>query len=196
MAKTEIDKKIDAYIKKHAKWTPGLLKLKKILDKTELEPSIKWGIPVYHLDNKNVVGMTAFKNHFSFWFYQGVFLKDEHSLLVNAQEGKTKAMRHLRFENVNEVKSKIAAAYIKEAIQNQKEGKVIKPTKSKTSFVMAPELSLRLSKNKSLKAAYDKLTNFRQKEFSEYISSAKREDTKQRRLKKIIPLIKEGKTIY
>lgn len=192
----DVELKVEAYIRKHTKWSNGLVKLIKILDKTELEPSIKWGVPVYHLDNKNVVGITAFKNHFSFWFYQGVFLKDEYSLLVNAQEGKTKAMRHLRFENVEDINVKITSAYIKEAIQNQKDGKVLKSTKSSSTFKMAPELAERLKKNKSLRASFDKLTKYRQKEFSEYISEAKREETKKRRLKKILPLIKEGKPIY
>ncbi|WP_413512665.1 hypothetical protein [Myroides odoratus] len=37
-----------------------------------------------------VVAVGRFKNHFSIWFYKGVFLQDTHSKLINAQEGKTK----------------------------------------------------------------------------------------------------------
>ena len=191
-----IESQIENFIKRHEKWESGLRKLYEILSKTELEVSIKWGSPVFYLDNKNVVGLTAFKNHFSLWFYQGVFLKDAHGLLVNAQEGKTKAMRHLRFHDTKEIKSRLVTSYVKEAIQNQKAGKEIKQTKKPSTYVLAPELKHAFSKSKSLKKAFEALSMYRQKEFSEYISSAKREETKQRRLKKIIPLIKEGKTIY
>ena len=196
MAQSDINKRISEYLAKHSQWKEGLDKLRKILDKSELEPAIKWGAPIYHLNNKNVVGLLGFKNHFCLWFYQGVFLKDEKSLLINAQEGKTKAMRHLRFKDSNEVNVRIVTSYVKEAILNQKNGKEIKVVRKSPAFKLAPELKENFVKSKTLKKAFDKLSPAKQKEFSNYISTAKREETKKRRLQKIIPLIKTGKPIY
>jgi uncharacterized protein YdeI (YjbR/CyaY-like superfamily) len=46
--------------------------------------------------------------------------------------------------------------------------------------------------NKKLKAQFDKLTPGRQREYAEYISTAKQEATKKRRLQKITPMIEKG----
>jgi uncharacterized protein YdeI (YjbR/CyaY-like superfamily) len=54
-----------------------------LLVATELEETIKWGIPVYTIKNKNVVGLSAFKDYFGRWFYQGTFLEDPAQVLIN-----------------------------------------------------------------------------------------------------------------
>ena len=36
--------------------------------------------------------LARLRTYFGAWFYQGVFLKDKHDKLINAQEGKTKAL--------------------------------------------------------------------------------------------------------
>ena len=82
-------------------------------------------------------------------------------------------------------------SYILEAIQNQKDGKEIKPTKKK-AFPIPHELLEAFSKNSKLKQAYDALTPFKRKEFCEYISTAKRETTRINRTDKCIPMILAG----
>jgi len=53
----------DAFVAKHPKWRKQLVSLRSILNSTELEETIKWGVPVYTLDGKNLVGIAVFKNH-------------------------------------------------------------------------------------------------------------------------------------
>lgn len=183
-------KSAEDYIKNHPLWSEELSILRELVMKTELEETLKWGMPVYTLDNKNVVGITGFKNFFGLWFYQGCFLSDPNKLLRNAQEGKTKAMRHLNFTDVKDIKKTIVKAYVKEAIANQKAGKVVKHERKK---LMMPELlKTALATDKKLAKAFEKFTPGNQKEFKEYILSAKQEKTKVRRLEKIIPMIKDG----
>ena len=88
---------VDQYIEMNTEWAAVLRKLRKILDDAGLQESIKWGGPCYTLDDANLVGMSAFAEHVALWFYQGVFLKDADQVLVNAGEGKTKALRQWRF---------------------------------------------------------------------------------------------------
>jgi len=99
-----MDKKktVDAYISGH-QWEKELKYLRGVLKKTELIETVKWGMPVYTIDNKNVIGLTGFKKFFGLWFYQGSFLSDPHKLLRNAQEGKTKGMRHMNWTDKKEV---------------------------------------------------------------------------------------------
>ena len=65
------------YIALLKEWQEELTVLYNVLEKTELKGKIKWGIPVYCYNNKNVVAISEYKNYVSVWFYQGVFLKDE-----------------------------------------------------------------------------------------------------------------------
>ena len=59
----EISASAEAFIAKHPKWNGVLVALRDILNSTELEEMIKWGVPVYTLDGNNLVGIAAFKNH-------------------------------------------------------------------------------------------------------------------------------------
>lgn len=180
----------EGYIEKQSRWKKPLQKFREILLETELLESIKWGIPVYTFNDKNVLGMSAFKSYVGIWFFQGAFLKDPYKKLINAQEGKTKALRQLRFATLEELDYKLVKEYVAEAIQNQKEGKEIKPDKNKP-LIIPDELLANFEVDEELKKCLGELSLSKQREYAEYISEAKREATKQNRIKKIIPMIKQ-----
>ena len=183
---------VEEYIEVHSKWADALTLLRDIITSTELEETLKWSAPVYSLNGKNVLGLGAFKNHFGIWFFNGVFLKDEKKLLVNAQE-KTKALRQMRFESIDEIDKNAVLDYVKEAIENQKLGKEIKPKKTtKKAIIIPEELQQVLKKSTKLQTSFETLSPYKQKEYCEYIATAKREATKQSRLAKIIPKILQG----
>lgn len=175
---------------KNNNWTAELNLLKSIIAKTELEETTKWGGPVYVLNGKNVIGIGGFKSYFGIWFYNGVFLKDEKKVLVNAQEGVTKSLRQWRFNAIEEINEKEVFAYILEAIENEKAGKVIKPTTKKV--VRSSQLQQELDSNVTLAEAFQKFSVAKQREFHEYIEEAKREPTKLSRIEKIKPMIFEN----
>lgn len=180
---------VEEYVEEHPNFSDALSKLRNIILTTEVEETVKWSAPVYTVNGKNVLGLGAFKNHFGIWFFNGVFLKDKHNLLVNAQENKTKALRQMRFESIEQIDKTIVLQYVKEAIENQKLGKEIKPERGKKETVIPKELNLILNSNKDLKSAFKNLSPYKQREYCEYIDSAKREATKQTRLEKITPMI-------
>lgn len=171
-------------------WQEELIRLKEIIAKSELIETTKWGIPVYTYKGKNVVGIAGFKSYFGLWFYNGVFLKDESNKLVNANEEKTKSLRQWRFYSSEEIDESLILKYIKEAIEVEKKGLKIEPQKKKMNVPNL--LKNAFNEDIDLKNAFNQLTPFKQKEFCEYITSAKRETTKQSRLEKIIPLIRDG----
>lgn len=183
---------VEEFIETHDNFSDALKLLRELIDKTELQESIKWNMPVYSLQGKNVLSLGSFKHHFGIWFFQGVFLQDKRNLLEKAQE-KTKGMRHIKFKSKEEIDKGAILAYIKEAIENQKLGKEIKPAKPKTSKITLPDKLNELFKSDTnLKSSYERLSPYKQKEYAEYISSAKRESTKKSRLEKIIPMIENG----
>lgn len=187
---------VEEYIEVNAHFEEELKLLRKIINSTELEETLKWSAPTYTLNGKNVVGLGAFKNHFGIWFFQGVFLKDEAKLLINAQENKTKALRQMRFESIADINKSAVLIYVKEAIENQKLGKEIKPQRNTKPVVIPKELEDAISKNKELKQAFEKLSVSCKREYCEHISEAKRETTKTKRLEKIIPMILEQKGLH
>lgn len=183
--------KLAAFFERQFQWKIELEELRRIFKQTELEEEIKWGCPTYTLDGKLVAGFAAFKNHYAIWFYQGIFLKDAHQKLHNAQEGKTKALRQWKFIKGDPLPQAIILAYIQESIENTKAGKQLKPTRSKT-VVIPPILKNTLAADKALESSFQSLTPGRQKEYAVYIESAKKEETQKSRIASIIPLILRG----
>lgn len=183
---------VEAYIKKNDHYFDALTLLRQIVNTTGLEETIKWNAPVYSLNGKNVLGLGAFKHHCCIWFFNGVFLKDEQHVLVNAQENKTKALRQLRFKSVENIDKVLVESYVKETIENQKLGREIKPSQASKKIIPPPELDALLLSNTELKERYKALTPGKQREYCSYISEAKRAATKLSRLKKITPLILQG----
>ena len=156
---------------------------------------MKWGAPVYtNKEDNNIVGIGAFKSYIGLWFFQGDALKDNAKLLINAQEDKTQHMRQWRFKTLKEIEvnAKLIKAYLKEATENQKPEKEIKVPKKKAPLVLPDELTTALNKNKAAKTQFDKLSPFKQKEYAEFIKEAKKEETKIKRVAKIMPMIKKG----
>ena len=172
---------------KNNSWSEELAFLKSIIVKTELVETTKWGGIVYVLNGKNVIGIGGFKNYFAIWFFNGVLLEDKKQLLVNAQEGVTKALRQWRFTSKEEVNEADVLNYIKEAIENEKQGKTTKPEKK--TPISSEFFQKELKANPELAAAFQKFSVYKQYEFLEYIESAKREETKRSRIEKIIPMI-------
>lgn len=183
---------VDDYIASLTQFKDEITHLRKIINTTELVETIKWGAPTYALDGKNVIGLAAFKNHFGIWFFNGVFLRDEQKLLINAQENKTKALRQMRFTSKKDIDDATVILYVNEAIENQRKGLVIKPKQNTKAVIIPKDLDEELIKNNVLKDAFSGLTPGKQREYCEYIASAKRDDTKRTRLEKIKPMILDG----
>lgn len=188
MAKVE---NVAQFIEQHSKWSKQLMELRKLLASFNLTETIKWGSPVYTKDGKNLFGIGAFKNHYGIWFFQGALLKNNTELLVNAQEGKTQAMRQIKLdENIN-LDMEVLKPYIIEAIAAHDEGKKVQliqpnPVEPPTLIINA------FNKDQKLKEAFDLLSQGKQKEYSLFLIEAKKEETKHNRLNKIIPMILSG----
>ncbi len=184
---------VEEYIISNRAWQANLILLRAILRSASVKENIKWGIPVYTVNNKNVAGMAAFKHYVAIWFFQGALLKDEKGVLVNAQEGTTKALRQWRFSSFEEIEGQKEdiLVYLKEAIENQRQGKVIKAQKNNI-LVIPAELKEALQKDASLKLSFNQFSLSLQREFVDHIAGAKKEETRRRRLKKIIPMIRDG----
>ena len=184
-------KSVEEYFVKNAEWRPILESLRNLMLETEMVESLKWGMPYYTLDNKNIVGIAAFKEHVALWFTQGSFLSDPKNVLVSASEGKTKGQRQIRFTSIEQIDAMLIRNYTKEAIDNHRKGLEIQPDKA-GQYELAAELELAFQKDKAFEEAFYRFTPGKQKEFSNHVSEAKREETRLKRVEKIRPMVLQG----
>lgn len=183
---------ITSYIEKKSQWKLELEKLREVVLGCDLEETIKWGAPVYRNKGKNILGLSAFKNYVGLWFFQGGILKDTQKVLMNAQEGKTAAMRQWRFSSIEEIDIDLIRAYIKEAILNQEKGNSIKPQKNMKPLVIHPLLEKELAINTQFSKQFESFSVSKKREYADHVSEAKREATQLKRLEKIIPMVIRG----
>ena len=181
-------KNFEDYIEKHPQWEHELIQLREVILSTDLKETIKWGAATYTLNNKNVVSLGGFKNHYALWFFNGALLQKNTNLLVNAQEGKTKALRQIKFTKEDKIDSPTLKTYIGEAIELQKEGKSV-PIQKNKELLIPTELTQYFQKNPEMETSFYNLTKGKQREYADYIREAKRSNTKDKRLEKIKPMI-------
>ena len=185
--------KVNFYFEKDSKFKKEIESLREICLKSELEEDLKWGVPCYILDGKNVVLIHYFKEYCALLFTKGVLLKDEEKILIQQTEH-VQSARQLRFATLDEIKnaSTTIEKYIAEAIEIEKSGEkvVLKPTKE---FDIPEELSEYFKQNKDLKTAFEKLTPGRQRAYLIFFSGAKQSKTRVDRIEKNIARIMGGK---
>ena len=184
--------KVLAYINKKPEWELALKQLRNVVLSCDLEETIKWGAPVYMSNGKNILGLSAFKNYVGLWFFQGGTSRDSKKVLMNAQEGKTQAMRQWRFSSIEEIDEALLKSYIKEAIENQEKGNIIKPKKNTNPLIIHPLLKKELDTNNAFSKQFESFSLSKKREYAEHIANAKREATQISRLEKIIPMIING----
>ena len=103
-------------------------------------------------------------------------------------------MRHWHFKSVDDVDERGVLAYMLEALENQRLGVSLAPAKKAKEKITIPDLLKKeLNKNPKAERLFNTLPYYKQKEYLEYISAAKQDKTKLARLKKIVPMILEGK---
>lgn len=191
-----IDPRIDAYIKKSAPFAqPILHHLRGLVHKVcpDVVETVKWSFP--HFEYKGILcSMSAFKQHCSFGFWKATLMKDDEALLKRV--GKTDMGYFDKITSLEDLPSdKILAVYIKEAMRlNDEEVKVpVKPKKAASPSVAPPDLLAALKKNKAAQKTFENFSPSNKKEYIEWITEAKTEATRNKRLETAIEWMAEGK---
>jgi uncharacterized protein YdeI (YjbR/CyaY-like superfamily) len=192
------DTRIDSYIEKSDSFAKPILKhLRQLVHKgcPEVEETIKWGFP--HFEYKGILcSMASFKQHCSFGFWKASVMKDEKKLLNPV--GKT-AMGHFgRITSLKDLPAdKVIIEYIKEAVRlNENEIKLptrIKAGTTKKELKIPDDLLAALKKNKAAMKTYENFSPSNKKEYVEWITGAKTEDTRKTRLQTAIEWMSDGK---
>ena len=185
--------KVDFYFHKAKKWNKELVKLRMIVIDCGLEEELKWGVPCYTYQGKNIVLIHVFKEYCALLFFKGVLLQDEEKILIQ-QTKNVQATRQIRFTTDQEIINMKAfiSAYIYEAIEVEKAGLQVKLKKT-AAYKIPEEFQTRLDKNPLLKTAFKALTPGRQRAYLLYFSEAKQSKTRESRVEKYIKHILKGR---
>jgi len=185
--------KVDFYFTKATKWQQEFEKLRMIILGCGLTEELKWGVPCYTFDKRNIVVIHGFKEYCALLFFKGALLKDPNHILIQQTEN-VQSARQVRFTNVRQIikMTSILKAYIYEAIEVEKAGLKVKLKKT-SEFKIPEEFQKKLDKNAALKTAFNKLTPGRQRGYLFYFSQPKQSKTRESRVEKYIKQILKGK---
>ena len=193
------DKRIDAYIAKAQPFAQPMLKhIRELVRKAcpDAEETIKWSFPHFDYKGAMMCSMASFKQHMAFGFWKALIMKDPDKILTVKNR---EAMGHLgQIKSMADVPpDKIMIKYIKEAVRLNDECINVpsnnKP-KEKKELVIPYYLTKELKKNKKASKTFENFSYSQKKEYVEWITEAKTEETMTRRMETAIEWMSEGKS--
>ena len=169
-----------------------LTALREIIQLTRLDEDLKWSIPCYTFEGKNVLTLSALKDKVSIGFFKGVLLDDPNKILTPSGPNSRSAMQ-INFTSIEQVTEQTLwiKQLVEEAIKVEEEGKAVKF--SNESLDIPKELQNLLSKDTGLKESWNNLTLGRKRSHILHINSAKQEKTRINRASKCSLKIIQGK---
>ena len=184
--------KVDWFFNKAKKWKEEYEKLRTIILDTGLTEELKWGVPCYTWEGKNIVLMHGFKEYCAILFPKGVLLNDPKGILIQQTEN-VQAARQVRFTNIEEIEElePVLKSYIKEATEVEKSGLKVE-LKQTSDFKIPEEFQSKLNTIPALKKAFEALTPGRQRRYIFYFSQPKLSKTRAARVEKYMPQILNG----
>jgi uncharacterized protein YdeI (YjbR/CyaY-like superfamily) len=186
------DPRIDAYIAKAQPFArPILERIRAAVHAgcPEVTETIKWSMPAFEYKGP-LAGMAAFKAHCVFGFWKGALMK------TTPKDVATDAMGQFgRFESIADLPSQVAIVrMVKEAVALNDAGvKVPRVTKAKPALKAPPSMLAAIRKNRKALRTYDAFSPSAKREYIEWVTEAKSDDTRARRLATAVEWMAEGK---
>lgn len=194
------EKIIDEYINKSADFAKPILNhLRELVHKTcpDVEEKMKWSFPHFDYKGEMMCSMAAFKQHAVFGFWKAALMKDQ--VLIENAKSET-AMGHLgKLTSIKDLPSdKKMIAWIKEAMLLNDKGIKLpaKPKSTERAELVIPDYFIKeLSKNKTATKLFEAFSYSHRKEYLEWITEAKTEATRNKRITSAIEMMTEGKSL-
>jgi uncharacterized protein YdeI (YjbR/CyaY-like superfamily) len=188
------DPRVDAYIAKAAPFAQPILKhLRKLVHTgcPDVEETLKWSMPSF--THKGILcGIAAFKEHCTFGFWK-------HNLVVGDQESPKAEEAMGTFGRITKLSDlpndKVLLEYIRKAAELNDAGikKPARPKKPREELKIPSALIAALKANKKALDTFEQFSYSHQKEYVEWITEAKRDETRDKRLATAITWLAQGK---
>jgi hypothetical protein len=177
------DPRVDAYIAKSPEFAKPILNhIREAIHTAvpDVQETMKWSVPFFDYKGP-LANMAAFKAHCAFGFWKG-------SLIGADRIGDLKSIDDLP-------PKKELVAFAKKAAKLNEDGvKVVRPKKApQPEAKTPPDLAAALKKNKKAGTAYDNFSPSHRREYVQWITEAKSDETRKRRLDQAVEWMAEGK---
>jgi uncharacterized protein YdeI (YjbR/CyaY-like superfamily) len=185
------DPRIDAYIARSADFAKPILRhLRKLVHTAcpDVEETMKWSAP--HFDYKGIMcSMAAFKEHCAFGFWKHA--------LVMAGGGAREAMGSFgRITSLDDLPSdREIVGYVKKAAALNDDGVMVarRPAGPKAPLRVPKDLAAGLKKSAPARRHFDAFSPSQKRDYVEWLSEAKTDATRTKRLVTALAWIAEGK---
>jgi uncharacterized protein YdeI (YjbR/CyaY-like superfamily) len=187
---------VDDYIAGAADFArPILKKIRSLFHKAcpQIQETIKWGFP--HFECKGIVAsMAAFKRHAAFGFWKAKLLADADGLFADKGES---ASRMAKLTDIADLPPDgVFIAFIREAVALNERGVKVPARKNrprKRELEVPDDLARALKKNKKAHATFERFSPSNRRDYVEWITEARHEETRVKRLATAIEWLAEGK---
>ncbi|MCW5906791.1 MAG: YdeI/OmpD-associated family protein [Chitinophagales bacterium] len=193
------DPRIDAYIEKAQPFAkPILKKLRALVHKgcPQVEETIKWGMPCFEYKGA-LCGLGSFKQHVTLGFWKTALLNDSKGYLQEHKAKGGEAMGNLgRITSLNDLPpDEVLIDFVKQSAKLNEDGIKLPPKAKtdKTELLIPDYFATALSKNPKAKTVFDNFAYSHRKEYLQWITEAKTEATRQKRMATAIEWLAEGK---
>ena len=186
------DPRIDAYIDRAAPFAQPILRhLRDIVHGAgpAIEEDVKWGFP-HFMHHGIVCSMAAFQQHCAFTFWR------PEALGLTAPSGRNRAMGQFgRITSIDDLPARaVLKRYVKQAVQNNIAGAGAPRPAAKTKRLALPAaLAAALAADADAKTGFEGLTPSQRRDYAVWITEAKRDETRRRRLATAVEWLREGK---
>lgn len=186
------DPRVDAYIDRQAEFAKPILRhLREAVHSVclECEETLKWSSPTFMYKGQMLASMAAFKAHATFGFWKGSLVVGEAETQMSGmgQFGKLSSIEDLPRRDKLE-------ALIKKAMKLTDEGVKAPRTKHKKEpFTVPQDLQAAIDAVPAARATFDEFPPSCQREYVEWITEAKRDETRSKRLAQAVEWMAEGK---
>lgn len=187
---------VDEYIQKSEEFAqPILTYLRELVHRTcpNIDEAIKWGFPFFVYKGSNLAYMASFKQHATFGFGLASHMNDGHQVFV---KGEGTGMGNFgKLNQVSQLPSEeILIEYLHEAMLLHDQGvkQVAKKSPSTKKLSTHPDFQEALIKKEMVKL-FESFSLSQQNEYNEWISDAKTDKTRHKRISDALEWISEGK---
>lgn len=192
------DERVDQYIDKSQEFAEPILRhLRSVVHKAcrEATETMKWGVPHFEYRGKILCNMASFKQHCAFGFRLGSAMSDPEGVLKPV--GTNSGMGHLG--TISDLKDlppdKILIQYIHEAMALTEQGvaKAKRPITARKELHVPDYFVKVLKKDKVAYSCFENFSYSHKKEYVEWITGAKTEETRNKRMATAVEWLREGK---
>ena len=185
------DPRVDAYIAKAPDFAQPILQHLRAVVHTacpEVEESIKWSCPHFLYQGKLLCSMAAFKQHCAFHFWHGKEVVGETDKEGMGQFGKLTSVKALPTK-------KGLVAYVRKAMTLREAGTTRRrnASVSKLPLKVPDDFAARLKKHAAARKAFDAFSPSAQREYVDWITEAKTDATREKRIVTSLEWLAEGK---